>query len=346
MTILIPHESSGNLYILELAYAYERLGHHVILGRENLLYLNHQIDVLHIHWPEALYRVSYESLNKHQMALNLITLLERLKTQGTKIVFTIHNLIPHETHDQNIAEHVYKKIWELADIIVHHCKESVELWNKKYKTCLKKTILVIPHGHYFEYGIENNKRKCTEYVGIKDDCFIFLVFGLIRGYKGINNIITAFMKAKVKKKKLLVVGKWVGSSNYKNILRWKLWKHYCSVRGVRWHLRKIANDEIRYFLGACNAVVLGHIQGLNSGVAILGMTYGKPVIGPNVGCIGEVLRQGMNVIYKAGDIKDLTNAMEQASKMDLKTAKIINQAAATRWSWDNMASQILNALNN
>ena len=60
-SILIPHESAGNLYIKELAKAYERCGARVVLGRENFLYLSTPFDVVHIHWPEQLYRVPYEA---------------------------------------------------------------------------------------------------------------------------------------------------------------------------------------------------------------------------------------------------------------------------------------------
>jgi glycosyltransferase involved in cell wall biosynthesis len=103
----------------------------------------------------------------------------------------------------------------------------------------------------------------------------------------------------------------------------------------------VRNDEVQRYFQACDAVVLGHTGGLNSGVAVLAMTFGKPVVGPRLGCIEWVLMQGSNIIYNAGDSHALERAMESVTGLDLEAARAVNQSAAAGWTWDAIASRAI-----
>lgn len=55
-TVLVPHQTGGNIYIRELGRAYARLGWTPIYGSENLLEANFRPELVHLHWPEEFYR--------------------------------------------------------------------------------------------------------------------------------------------------------------------------------------------------------------------------------------------------------------------------------------------------
>jgi glycosyltransferase involved in cell wall biosynthesis len=71
------------------------------------------------------------------------------------------------------------------------------------------------------------------------------------------------------------------------------------------------------------------------------MTFGKPVIGPRLGCIGWVLAQGSNIIYDPDDTHALARAMESAADIDLDAAGAVNKSAAADWTWEAIASQAM-----
>jgi glycosyltransferase involved in cell wall biosynthesis len=112
-------------------------------------------------------------------------------------------------------------------------------------------------------------------------------------------------------------------------------------RRCRFFLRTVPSAQVQTFVNASDCVVLSHRQGLNSGVAILAMTFGKPVVGPDLGCIEWVLRSGRNLVFKAGDADSLVECMEDAATLDLPSAGAANRAVASGWTWKNMAKAVL-----
>lgn len=346
--IVVPHEIGTNLYLRELAQAYERAGAVVVLGRENFLYFDCSPGVVHIHWPEQLYRVA--SLERGTDVDRAKFALERLryfKKKGAKCVLTMHNLMPHENGESEAARLICQGCFDEADLVVHHCKRSVDLVRMEYVGAERKKMVVLPHGHYLVYPSEMTKQEARDSLGLHDDDFVFLHFGIIRGYKGLQHVLRSFFGARVKNKKLVIAGwamNWrrLTTNVVERVRKW-VWEK----RGrLIWCLRRIPNDEVQRFLRACDAVVLGHTSGLNSGVAVLGMTFGCVVVGPDLGCIGEVLRSGENVVYDPADPRGLVKAMEQAAHMDLRQAGERNRAVATTWSWDAMAKAILEMVRN
>jgi len=113
---------------------------------------------------------------------------------------------------------------------------------------------------------------------------------------------------------------------------------------VRFDLRRIPEDEIHFYFNAADIVVLSHREGLNSGVAVLGMGFSRVVVGPDCGCIRHVLGAGENVIYEPGNVMALASAMEQAAAMDYSSAGQRNRSVVERWKWSATVAAIADHL--
>ncbi len=344
--ILIPHEIGTNVYLRELAYAYERAGAVVVFGRDNFLYFDCHPDIVHIHWPEQLYSVaSLERGTELDRVKDALKRLQYFKKKGTKTVLTMHNLMPHENGDSEAGRLICQGCFDEADLVVHHCERSLDLVKEEYVGAERKKNIVLHHGHYLVYPSEMTRQEARESLGLHDDDFVFLHFGIIRGYKGLQHVLSSLFRVKVKNKKLVVAGWPMNWQRPTRSIIERVRKWVWDKQGrLIWCLRKIQNDEVQRFLKACDAVVLGHTSGLNSGVAILGMTFGRVVVGPDLGCIGEVLRSGENVVYDPTDSEGLMKAMGQAALMDLHQAGERNRTVAIAWSWDTMARGILDMI--
>jgi beta-1,4-mannosyltransferase len=112
------------------------------------------------------------------------------------------------------------------------------------------------------------------------------------------------------------------------------------------HGYTIESARIQDYANAADCLVLSHTSGLNSGVAVLGMTFGKPLIGPDLGCLGWVLRAGDNCIYPTGDVAALTAAMQGmfAAPDRLQAMGERNRQAAQEWRWERIAAGVLQRL--
>lgn len=99
--VLLPHPTNGNIYIRELGRAYAGLGWTPVYGPENLLEGALKPDLVHLHWPEEFYRWRGEG-SLAARAAAFIERLARLRSDGVPLVWTVHNLAPHDVADAEV----------------------------------------------------------------------------------------------------------------------------------------------------------------------------------------------------------------------------------------------------
>ena len=338
--VLLPYKLDANIYVRELGRAYHATGADVVFGFENMFEPCVQPTLLHLHWPE-LYR-SAPAGSEREKAQRLLSAIDTYRQGGAKVVWSVHNLAAHERSAEGIAEVVYQGVIDRTDLIVHHCARSVSLLSEIYRVGDQTAQIVVPHGHYLAYPRGVTRADARRWLGIPDDAFVYLHFGNIRGYKGLDDLFDAFDQVSVENKWLLVAGRYAsitGEGGWRD--RWLMWRKQRLGRRMTLRLTSVPDDRIQHYMAACDCTVLAHRQGLNSGVAVLAMTFGRPVVGPDIGCIGEVLRAGKNVLYKTGNAANLAAAMAQVSRLDPHEVEARNSAVAASWTWDAMAEKVL-----
>lgn len=344
-TVLMPHNLTGtNIYLDEVGNAYRRTGCRLIYGVDNLFQGTVDADIVHLHWPEAFYRwVGWGPVEYR--AKRFLQSIDVYKKQGAKIVWTIHNLSPHDHVRKGLDFDVYQEVANRADVFVHHCPQSIELLKNTYKITDQTSHIVQPHGHYLSYPSGVTQTEARHRLKIPEEAFVYLHFGQIRSYKGLDTLFAAFRKVHHPNKWLLVAGYYQGISGYGAWYDRLLmtWNQYAAPR-MTLHLKSIPTDDIQTFFAASDCLVLSHSRGLNSGVAILGMTKGKLIVGPDLGCMEWVLNAGKNILYQKDSLAGLVEAMEQAPTQDLKKVKQINCEVAAGWSWDSMVHEILTTI--
>jgi len=344
--VLLPHPPNGNIYIRELGRAYAQLGWTPIYGPENLLEGNLRPDLLHLHWPEEFYRWRGEGSTAAR-AEHFLARLSELRTAGVPLVWTVHNLAPHDVADASIDAKAYQAVIDSADAIHHHCDCSIKALAERYPVSATTRQFVQPHGHYLSYPNTISREEARRELGIAADARVFLQFGQIRGYKGLNLLLSAFDRLKLDRKFLLVAGLYnppTGHGAWLDRLR-LAWRKRRS-QDFLLHGRSIDSDRIQVYMNAADCLVLSHTAGLNSGVAVLGMTFGKPLIGPELGCLNWVLQQGANQTYAAGDLIALVSAMRELfdDPAAMAASGEKNRHTAVGWRWEHIASEALKQL--
>jgi beta-1,4-mannosyltransferase len=339
--VLIPHQTGANIYVRELGKGYAACGSDVVYGSENLLEGNLTPDLVHLQWPEEQYRWRGEGTLEARIARFLQALAD-IKRRGAKLAWTVHNIAPHDHVDEAADARVYAQVIAAADLIVHHCEVSARLMTERYPAARVKPHVVVPHGHYLAYPNDGDAIAARQKLTLPPERFVYLHFGQIRGYKGLDLLLAAFRRVKLPHKHLVLAGEYVevtGRGALKDRLVMAYAKRFSGHVSV-WP-KAVPSDAVQTYFNAANCVVLSHTRGLNSGVAVLGMTFGKLVVGPRIGCIESVLGQGMNLSFDAGDVGQLVAAMEQAAKMPLDEVARVNRAVAAGWAWDATARAVL-----
>lgn len=300
MKILITSEyNSRNTYVKDIVdelRAYTDVETEVInFWKSDTFY-----DIIHIQWPEELFEwktIIEEDLKK------LIKRIKYLREKGSKIVLTLHNKIPHRSQT-SFDEQLYKYLYNEADIIVNLGKYSCSFYPNKKN-------VVIYHPNYDKH-IKIERLKPSNEI-------TFLSFGNIRRIEEEQQIINGFLKAKIPNSKLIVSNSIIGKNPYykEGKLSIKKWLYIIYLKRLRsknilFINKKLNQDEINFYFNNADIIISPRIDNLNSGVVFLGFSFGKPVVGPNVGNIGEFLRMTNNPTFEPRNSNSVASALKNA----------------------------------
>lgn len=235
-------------------------------------------DILHMHWPDHMLRLK----NRFKIRLRLwrfSRIARRLHNRGGKIVWTVHNLRPHNASHPKLVDIGLKKIVELTDGFIFLSKESERIFFSLYPSAKTLPSIIIPHLHYKNYYKDRIYKSIA-----RENKIQLLCFGLLREHKGYSRLFKAAKDIKYRDQVGWLVAGNPGKKGISDELK-NLWdKNQIIYKACRY----IDDNEIAELFGRCDAVVLPYEKILNSGTAILALSLGKRVIAPAMGSLVEL----------------------------------------------------------
>jgi glycosyltransferase involved in cell wall biosynthesis len=292
--------------------------------------------VLHLHWTHRYIgaQLRVRSWGRRRTALEL-RLLRRL---GVRVVWTVHNVHSHEGRKKGSGERAaHAAIARASDVIVCHCEGAKTLTAEGYRLEpeVQARIRVVPHGNYEGvYPDTMDRATAREALGLEPDARVFLFLGQIRRYKGVMELLDAFRQLPRPDARLVVTGK----LHYPG-LEEPLREHAGDDPRIKLLPVLVPDDRIQVFLRAADALVLPYRDVLTSGSAILGMTFGVPVVAPRIGCLPETL-ETCGILYDADQPDGLRGALEAALEADLGALGERARAAAEALPWGPIGARM------
>ena len=269
---------------------------------------NRNVDVIHLHWHHKflLGGNAIESTFKSLMFLLQVVVVRLL---GVKLVWTVHNLKNHENRQQRLELFFSSLLGRLANAVIAHCDSAKAIIRETLNIPARK-IFVTAHGH-FSSAYKNivSREAARRRLNIKNDDFVFLFFGKIRQYKGLDQLVQSFTRLEGQNLKLLIAGQPHDAPTRDHLTQ--------ITRGhdnIAIFDRYIPDDDIQLFMNAADILVLPYLDILTSGTAILGMTFAKPVIAPDIGCVPDIINSEGGFLYNPNRQTDLGRAMQNAIK--------------------------------
>jgi hypothetical protein len=322
--------SKTNQYVELLTEAYQNSGHNVILDVNNFFFSKFLPDCIHIQWPESLYKWNNLFQNDDYLLELIKNRLFYFKNKKIPIIYTVHNLLPHDCKDE-FDKKIYRLIIQNVDIFVHHGNKSIELIKKNYLEAKNKIHIICPHGNY-PYFYKDPQISRKKY-GLPSDKYIYLNFGLQRNYKG-EDFIKKVFNSVSKDIYLFIIGpKMYPKSNNKylkgiNYLKSQILDSYYSKcisffsNRKKIVYREVPNIEIPEIFSAVDVIFLGHKDGLNSGLLSLAASYRKPIIYPDRGNFSEQLNKWyLKESYQSNNINSAGNAIRNIQKKIISNKK-------------------------
>jgi beta-1,4-mannosyltransferase len=266
--------------------------------------------LIHFHQLSPYYHANNPentSIKAHQ----LIDDIKDLKDRGGKIVYTMHNPLPHNRIFTDIDKMINKEMYNLSNVIIvlgPSAKESITK-NQNVNT----PISIIKHVSFKEYyGKKPDKQQARKEIGLPTDAIIFGNIGSIKPYKGLEFIIKSFIKFSEsqnhnKKFHLLIAG-YTHDNKYINSL-----KETYPNKNITLINKDLNNNELIKYISTLDYSVFAFNDIWASGSVVLSISYKIPVIVPDIGCMADYVQHSKNgYLYRSKDIKSLINTLDQA----------------------------------
>lgn len=226
-------------------------------------------DLIHLHWPEYLTKHSHWYLRGLARLLTILW-IARIYTFKTPIVRTMHNKRPHDGLANPLDTFLMNRL-EKA------CKAHIWMQEPALSGYANETdYSVIPHGDYLAWidriaprlsYTDSSRAKKSE------SSKTLLCFGILKAYKNLEEPVSAVRGSPDINVKLKIMGS-APEQSYIEILR--------ALGGVDPRIQiepgRVPDDELISHILASDYVVVPYPDLFNSGVVLLALSLGRPVV--------------------------------------------------------------------
>ncbi len=257
------------------------------------------------------------------------------KSDSTKTIGLIHNMIPHEP---TILDKLFSGYFVNAmDGFLAMAQAVVQDINKFDKHNIPK--LVSPHPLYDHYGDKVNRTIAADTLGLDPAFNYIMFFGFIRHYKGLDLLIQAFADERLRQfpVKLIIAGEFY--EDEKTYL--ELIEGMQIVNFVELRTEFIADDAIKYYFSLADMVAQPYRSATQSGVSQISYHFDTPILVTDVGGLAEIVPHN-----KVGYVVDVDPAKIADALVDFyankrKEAFVENiQEEKKKYAWSQMTATI------
>jgi len=290
-------------------------------------------DVFHVHWLWP-FRVGFPR-SKRLRYWHLRLVLAAARALGYTVVWTAHNVLPHDPlfHDDAAA---CRALARAADLVIAHSHGSLAQLSAIGARVGRSAV--IEHGSYVGvYPERMSRTEARSRLGLAPDDFVYLFFGLIRTYKGIDELIEAYRIARTANTKLLIAGS-CAEARLRRVL-----DDETAAGRVVWHDGFVGLDDVQQYFAAADVAVLPFRRISTSGSALLVFSFGTPLVTTSSAALEQVPADAYYVYD--GSVEGLANALVHArDDVDRNARGERGRQYAASLSWEEIGRRTRDAI--
>jgi glycosyltransferase involved in cell wall biosynthesis len=291
-------------------------------------FLKNKPDVIH---------VQFTPLMEHQLPFEL-WFLKSARRMGIKLVYTVHNLLPHEHSERLRAS--YAELYSIVDHFVCHDEVTSDRLKTEFGIDNKK-VSVIPHGPLFSESTASGPRPLL-LTGLEPNTRVVLWQGIIRPYKGISQLLRAWKQARQSgmNAALMIVG--TGDQDTIDSINAEI-RSLAIESSVRLDLRFVSVEELAGYYEAADVVVYPYTAVTTSGALMTGIGHGKAIIASDLPAFRQTLQNEKNALLIAHqDVNGWANALSLLTSNDdyrKRLAQRLTEDQGRRADWKQIANE-------
>ncbi len=264
--------------------------------------------VFHLHWEDAIFADVGSEVHAAAVISDSLAGLAAFRTRGGRLVWTMHNAVPHEDRFPSLSLALRQQLARTADVVHVHCQTAAKLALDLGAPGERVVLVPIPDLSP-AYPDDVTDAAARRYFGFAPTETVFAYIGANRGYKDVGGLYDSFiaLKALYPEARLVMAGRQGGYFEQ---------RYLEPESGVRLIPRFIDDAVVQYVLRSADFVVLPYRRILTSGALSLSLGFGRPAIVPNLPALLDVVRPGDDaLVYSSDDTGALLHVMIDAAEM-------------------------------
>ncbi len=284
--------------------------------------------VVHLHWLNQVLAKAGTDQQAAQAIGRHAELLDLLLARGARLVWTVHNALPHDTRFEAQEVRLRQDVLDRAELVHIMSPRTPELVSDWYTLPADRLYRCDHPGYQGVYPDWVSRTDARRRLRIADDAVVLLLTGALKPYKGLLELFDAVDQVSLEQPGrivLVVAGKPDDDPQTEAFL-----SRAAQHPAVRLIPGKIPDTDIQVLMRAGDVVALPYRRSLNSGVLALGLTFGRPALLPSNSGSVPLVEDGAAVIYDPDDPQALIEAVRSCLTLDLAAAGRAAALAGTR----------------
>ena len=297
--------------------------------------LQNNYAIWHLHWPEN--GLNKENkVNAFARTQALLLQIDWARRRNVKIVWTVHNLGAHEQLHPKLEAWFWNAFIQRLDGYIALSKVAMETAQERFFGLKNLPGFVIPHGHYRgEYPDHMTSQEARASLGIPPLSKVLLFCGQIRPYKNLLQLIHAFRQLPDLEGVLYIAGR-PHPPAFIELLETEA----ALDPRVQLHPSFIPKDKVQVYLRAADLVILPYREILNSGSALLALSFDRPILVPRKGSLSELQAQVGEEWVRTYDGEITPLQIEEALEWALSTSRS-KQAPLEAFGWKELSQRTI-----
>lgn len=285
--------------------------------------------VYHLHWLNALH-TGGKPWQTLLLSIGYLAKLLVLRLRGRRIVWTVHNLLPH--YRATLADRLcHLATARLAHALIVHNEAARDVVQQVYRP--QHVPLVAFMGRYeARYGAKAPREESRARLHLPPEPLVFLIFGQLRANKRIDRLVECFAELDPKRFLLLICGT-RASKDALNECREQI-AHASQIV-----LREgfFPDEDVRFLFGAADAFLFTGDEILSTSSVVLAMSYGLPILARRLRCLEGVVPEGARIEFDPNDKAQALETLRALDRQALVTRGAEGLRAISTRTWEAMA---------
>lgn len=295
-------------------------------------------DIIHFCWPEWSIKRNRGSLVMLLDALCFFVTLRLAQLRGARVIWTLHNFLPHERDRLGIIDWFIHAFARRVDHTVCSSQTLYEEFVREYPALRRIDTRIHPISHYLGVYSDDglSREQARKELKLPQDATVLLTLGVIRRHKNLVHLVRCFGEVATTRRDVFLLIAGPGLPLDDRFVA-ELMSEIAAQDRARLDLKYVEEQEIQMYLRAADWLVWPTLLPGNSNTVMVALSFGCPVLVPLKGPFAELHE----------DLGDWVHVYEGGLRASvlarvLETPRPTTPVAFdTRYSWDAAAAAYL-----